>query len=180
MLDRYRIGGTAIARYLAVAVATLTATASLVVVACAGGETVVTVEAPITTAPEVVVQTVVVERPVEVAGETVVQTVVVERPVEVAGETVVQTVVVERPVEVAGETVVQTVVVERDVERTVIVEQTQVVEVQVEVTPTQSPYGRRSSRRTQKRTTGRPFTTREATSSPSLRLIKKLLCWQQW
>lgn len=83
MLTRYRTGGSPITRYLAAAIVALIAATSLVVVACAGSETVVTVEVPVTTAPEVVVQTVVVERPVEVAGDTVVQTVIVERPVEV-------------------------------------------------------------------------------------------------
>ena len=112
MLTRkFKVGG-------AVA-AVLVAAASFALVACTGGETVVTVEVPVTTAPEVVVQTVVVERPVEVQGETVVQTVVVERAVEVPGETVVQTVVVERAVDREVEVeVTRQVEVERRVEVT--------------------------------------------------------------
>ena len=130
--------GTTPVRLTAVAVAALVAAVALI--ACSS-ETVVTVEVPVTTQPERIVETVVVERPVEVAGETVIQTVVVERPVEVAGETVVQTVVVERQVQVAGETVVQTVVVEQErvVQQTVVVEQTVQVQVEVEVTPTPEP-----------------------------------------
>ena len=71
MLTRKRSGGSTPVRHLAIMAAALVAATSVALVACAGGETVVTVEVPVTTAPEVVVQTVVVERPVEVPGENV-------------------------------------------------------------------------------------------------------------
>lgn len=115
----------------------LLAAAMVALVACTTTET-VTVEVPVPSDPEIVVQTVVVERAGEVQVETVVQTVVVER--EVRGETVVQTVVVER--EVRGETVVETVVVERPIEvRGETVVQTVVVDREVVVTPTPRPRG---------------------------------------
>ena len=75
----------------------MVAAAMVALVACTRTET-VTVEVPVASEPQIVVETVVVERAGEVQVETVVQTVVVERAVEVPGDTVVQTVVVDREV----------------------------------------------------------------------------------
>ncbi len=118
------------------------ATASWVLIACGGEETIViqTVEVEVPVEREVkVVETVVVER--EVPGEVRVETVVVERERIVEGETIIETVVVEKEVVVTErQTVVETVVVEKEVEvagETVI--QTVVTEKEVVVVATPTP-----------------------------------------